>query len=205
MVECLPCMLEALGYILLNANSTAYIPFLCFSHFTESVFSGIAMSGSMFSSTPKLPVSTSSLLCASQPTEWRWLGSPAMWIYKGAAALSVSTAHFSFLLVCSLHHLHFTIFATYFPQSCLPTHLSSVGWAPCSILSNPTPRIACITDFHQYHTCSMTTVDLLAQSILCLGSATNMTLSGSQVHIWMLKFPSPLLPAVSACLTWGRS
>lgn len=53
MVECLPCMLEALGSVLLNANSTAYILFLCFSHLTESVFSGIAMSGSMFFIHPK--------------------------------------------------------------------------------------------------------------------------------------------------------
>jgi hypothetical protein len=80
-------------------------------------------------------VPTSSLLCTSLPTQWPWLGSPVMWIDRAAAALSVSTIHFSLLLVHSLQHLHFTIFAAYFPQPCLPTHLLSVDWDPCSILS----------------------------------------------------------------------
>lgn len=123
------------------------------------------MSGSMFFIHPKAScVHLLFTLClTAHRVALAGLTGQAMWIYKGASALSVSTAHFSLLLVCSLHHLHFTIFATYFPQPCLPTHLPSVGWALCSVLSTPTPRTACITDFHQYHTCSMTTVDLLAQ------------------------------------------
>lgn len=163
MVECLPCMLEALGSILLNANSSAYSPFLCFSHLTESVFSGIAMSGSLFFIHPK--ASCVHLLFTLCLTAHR-------------VALAGLTGHVDLQGSCSIicEHCSFfsplgvltsppplTISATYFPQPCLPTHLPSVGWALCSVLSNPTPRTACITDFHQYHTCSMTAVDLLAQ------------------------------------------
>lgn len=131
MVECLPCMLEALGSVLLTAHSMAYVLFLCFSLLAAAVFSGMALSESMLFTTPELPVSTSSLLCTALPTQWRWLGSLAMWIDRAASALSVSTQ----LTFLSSWCAHFTIFATYFPQPCLPTHLLSVGWAPRSILS----------------------------------------------------------------------